>query len=57
MLRYKETANELAKTNEVRCYKHVIRDDDSVSRVALDLEVSGKRKRERPKTWKKLKIG
>ena len=30
------------------------RDDDSVSRVTLDLEGSGKRKRGRPKkTWKK----
>ena len=30
------------------------RDDDSVLRVALDLEVNGKRKRGRPKkTWKK----
>ena len=30
------------------------RDDDSVFRAALNLEVSGKRKRERPqKTWKK----
>ena len=30
------------------------RDDDSVLRVALDLEVSGNRKRGRPKkTWKK----
>ena len=30
------------------------RDDDSVLRVALNLEVSGKRKRGRPKkTWKK----
>ena len=29
-------------------------DDDNVLRVALDLEVSGKRKRGRPKkTWKK----
>ena len=29
-------------------------DDDSVSKVALDFEVRGKRKRERPKkTWKK----
>ena len=36
-------------------YGHVLRrDDDSVLRVALDLEVSGKRKRGRPKkTWKK----
>ena len=32
----------------------VRRDDDSVLRVALHLEVSGKRKRGRPKkTWKK----
>ena len=30
------------------------RDDDNVLKVALDLEVSGKRKRGRPKkTWKK----
>ena len=30
------------------------RDDDSVLRVALNLEVSGKRKQGRPKkTWKK----
>ena len=32
----------------------VRRDDDSVLRLALNLEVSGKRKRGRPKkTWKK----
>ena len=39
----------------VRWYAHVRRrDDDSVLRVALNLEVSGKRKRGRPKkTWKK----
>ena len=39
----------------VRWYAHVLRrDDDSVLRVALNLEVSGKRKRGRPKkTWKK----
>ena len=30
------------------------RDDDSVLKIALDLEVTGKRKRKRPKkTWKK----
>ena len=36
-------------------YGHVLRrDDDSVLRVALNLEVTGKRKRGRPKkTWKK----
>ena len=34
------------------------RDDDSVLRVALDLEVSGKRKRGRPKkTWKRKQRG
>ena len=40
--------------NGIRWCGHVLRkDDDSVLRVALDLEVSGKRKRGRPKTWKK----
>ena len=32
----------------------ITQNDDSVLRVALDLEVSGKRKRKQPKkTWKK----
>ena len=55
ILGLKETINQLATANGVRWYGHVLRrDDDSVFRVALDLEVSGKRKRERPKkTWKK----
>ena len=41
--------------NGVRWYVHVLRRNyDSVLRVALNLEVSGKRKRRRPKkTWKK----
>ena len=41
--------------NEVKWYGHVLkRDDNSVWRVALNLEVSGKRKRGRPKKiWKK----
>ena len=41
--------------NGVRWYGHVLRrDDHSVLRVPLDLEVSGKRKRGRPKkAWKK----
>ena len=45
----------LATANGVRWYGHVLRrDDDSVLRVALNLEVTGKRKRGRPKkTWKK----
>ena len=55
MLGLKETIDRLATANEVRWYGHVLRrDDGSVLRVALNLEVSGKRKRGRPKkTWKK----
>ena len=50
-----ETTEWLATANGVRWYGYVLRrDDDSVLRVALNLEVSGKRKRGRPrKTWKK----
>ena len=53
MLGLKETIDRLATA--VRWYGHVLRrDDDSVLRVALNLEVTGKRKRGRPKkTWKK----
>ena len=55
MLGLKETIDRLATANGVRWYGHVLRrDDDSVLRVALDLEVSVKRKRgRRKKTWKK----
>ena len=55
MLGLKETIDRLATANGVRWYKHVLRrDDDSVLRVALNLEVSGNRKQGRPKkTWKK----
>ena len=55
MLGLKETIDQLATANEVRWYGHVLRrDDDNVLRVALNLEVSGKRKRGRPKkTWNK----
>ena len=55
MLRLKETIDQLTTTNGVRWYGHVLRrDDDSVLRVALDLEVSGQRKQGRlKKTWKK----
>ena len=50
MLGLKETIDWLATANGFRWYGHVLRrDDDSVLRVALDLEVSGKRKRGRPK--------
>ena len=55
MLGLKETIDWLATANGVRWYGHVLRrDHNSVLRVALDLEVSGKRKREQlKKTWKK----
>ena len=51
----RKTIDRLATANGGRWYVHVLsRDDDSVLRVALDLEVSGKKKRGRPKkTWKK----
>ena len=55
ILGLKETIDRLAIANGVRWYGHVLRrDDDSVLRIALDLEVSGKRKQGRPKkTWNK----
>ena len=55
MFGLKETMDRLATSNGVRWYGHVLRrDGDSVLRVALNLEVSSKRKRGRPKkTWKK----
>ena len=55
MLGLKETIDRLATANGVRWYGYVLRrDDHSVLRVALNLEVSGKRKRGWPKkTWKK----
>ena len=50
MLGLKETIDQLATVNGVRWYGHVLRrDDDSALRVALNLEVSGKRKRGRPR--------
>ena len=54
MLELKETIDWLATANGVRWYGHVLRRDDySVSRVALDLEVSGMRKEgSSKKTWK-----
>ena len=55
MLGLKETIGRLATANGVRWFGHVLRrDDDSVLRVSLNLEVTGKRKRGRlKKTWKK----
>ena len=54
MLRLKEAVVQMAKANGVRWYGHVLRRDDGyVLRKALEFEVKGKRKRERPKkTWK-----
>ena len=45
---------QIAKANGVRWYGHVLRRDDGhLFRKALEFEVKGKRKRERPKkTWK-----
>ena len=58
MLGLKETISRLATANGVRWYGHVLRrDDNSVLRVALNLEVSGKRKRGRlKKTWEKIDL-
>ena len=61
MMLFFSSRNSSPKTSLTNCrivevwYGHVLRrDDDSVFRVALNLEVSGKRKRRRPKkTWKK----
>ena len=55
MLGLKETIDQLTTASGVRWYGHELRrNDDSVLRVALDLEVSGSRKQGRPKkTWKK----
>ena len=54
MLGLKETVVQMAKANGVRWYGDVLRRDDGyVLRIALEFEVMGKRKRERPKkTWK-----
>ena len=45
MLGLKKTIDQLTTVNGVRRYEHVLRrHDDSVLRVSLDLEASGKRK-------------
>ena len=57
MLGLKETIDRLATANGVRWYGHVLRrDDDSVLRVALNLEVTGKRKQGRPKKTSKKQV-
>ena len=56
MLRLKETVNRLAKANGVRLYRHLLRKgDDNVSRIALDLEVSGDGKREKEGYQRRLR--
>ena len=54
MFGLKETVVQMVKANGVRWYGHVLRSDDgNVLRKALEFEVTGKRKRGRPKkTWK-----
>ena len=53
MLGLKETAVPMAKANGVIWYEHVLRRDDGhVLSKVLKYEVKGKRKQERPKTWK-----
>ena len=50
----KETVDGLATANGVRwCGRMLRRDDDSVLRLALNFEVSGRRKRERSKKSKR----
>ena len=57
MLGSKETIDRLATANGVRWYGHVVRrHDDSVLRVALNLELGGKRKRGRPKKTCKKQV-
>ena len=58
MLGLKQTVDGLATANGVRWLGDVLRrEDDSVLRVALNLKVSGKKKRGQPKkTWKKQKM-
>ena len=56
MLGLKESVGGLAKDNRVRWFGHELkRGDDSVLRVALGFEVSGKRKQEWPKKTSKRK--
>ena len=54
MLGLKETVVQIAKTNGVKWYGHVLRRDDGhVLRKVLEFEVKNKKKQGRPKkTWK-----
>ena len=45
MLDLKETIDQLAMTNCVRWYGHVLREDGHILRRAFDIEVEGQRKK------------
>ena len=55
MFGIKESLDRMAKANSIRWYGHVLRkEDENVIVKALKFEVSGSRRRGRPKqTWKK----
>ena len=55
MLGLKETLDKMAQANGVRWYGDVVRrDEESILKKAMILQVNGQRKRGRPKqTWKK----
>ena len=55
MLGLKETLDKMVQANGVRWYGHVVRrDEESILKKAMMLQVNGQRKRGRPKqTWKK----
>ena len=49
MLGSKETLDKMVQANGVRWYEHVVRrDDKSISKKAMMLQVNGQRKRGRP---------
>ena len=55
MLSLKETLNKMAQANGVRWYGHVVRrDEESILKKAMMLQMNGQQKRGRPKqTWKR----
>ena len=55
MVGLKENLDKMAQANEVRWYGHVVRrDEESILKKAMMLQVNGQRKRGRPKqTWKR----
>ena len=55
MLGLKKTLDKMALANRVRCYGHVVRrDEESIVKKGMMLQVNGQRKRGRPKqNWKR----